>query len=253
MVPALQIVAIATFLVVGVFRSRFPAQPWPRRELWVNVATGAALVALKWGAVAALAAMGASLGRGFVPLGALPWPIAFAVGLVVLDLARYALHRMHHRVPFFWQFHAVHHSAPRLDATTGLRMHVVDFVQLALLPVLLFGVVFDLDGAPGWLFPALLLPGALFDAFEHADLRIDNRSAFWRGWDRVLNNPHFHAWHHTNDGHLRDGNYGNVFTVWDRAFGTCVSDDALPAGYGLDPASRLVEHPIGLQMLVKEL
>lgn len=253
MVPALQIVAIATFLGLGILRSRWPDKPWPGRELWVNLATGAALVSLRLGLTAVAGWLGWTIGRGIIPLGALPWPIVWLAGFLGLDFARYALHRMHHRVPFFWQFHAVHHSAPRLDATTGLRMHVVDFLQLAALPLVLFGWVFDLGQAPTWLFAAMLVPGVLFDAFEHADLRLEIRSPFWRRWDRVFNNPHFHAWHHTDDGHLRDGNYGNVLTVWDRWLGTCVSGDGLPAGYGLDPASRLVEHPVGLQMLVKEL
>lgn len=253
MVAVLQIVAIALFLVAGLFRSRDPVNPWPGRDLFVNVATGFALFVLKQVAAAFIGWIGLTWARGVLPLGWLPWPIALVIGFLALDLSRYALHYMHHRVPFFWQFHAVHHSTPRLDATAGLRMHVVDFVQLALLPVVLFGLVFDLAGLPGWFFPVVLIPGVVFDAFEHSDVRIDPKDPFWQAWDRVLNNPHFHAWHHTDDGHLRDGNYGNVLTIWDRLFGTCVSEEALPAAYGLDRPSRLVQDPVGLQLLVKEL
>ena len=56
----------------------------------------------------------------------------FLATFLALDFLRYWLHRLHHRVPFFWQFHRVHHSSEHLNATSGLRMHAFDLVQLAL-------------------------------------------------------------------------------------------------------------------------
>jgi sterol desaturase/sphingolipid hydroxylase (fatty acid hydroxylase superfamily) len=159
---------------------------------------------------------------------------------------------LHHRVPILWTFHRVHHSPTTLNATSGLRMHIVDFVQLAFLPTVLFSVVFDLSSVPAWFLPTLLMPGVVFDAFEHGNLPFDVRRPVQRLWDRVLNNPHFHAWHHTSDGHLRDGNYGNVLTVWDRLFGTCVSTDDLPEAMGLDASSTLRNGVLPLQALVAE-
>ena len=63
--------------------------------------------------------------------------LRFLFCFVVIDFARYWLHYIHHRVPFFWQVHAVHHSSEVMDATSGLRMHVFDFLQLSMIPLTL--------------------------------------------------------------------------------------------------------------------
>ena len=128
-------------------------------------------------------------------------------------------------------------------------MHVVDFVQLAFLPIVLFSVLFDLGGAGWWVLPVCLVPGAVLDAFQHANVRIAIEHPFWKAWDRLLNNPHFHAWHHTAEGSACDGNYGNALTVWDRMFGTCVSRQELPERFGLDESERLSAGVIALQLL----
>jgi sterol desaturase/sphingolipid hydroxylase (fatty acid hydroxylase superfamily) len=240
-----QVSALVAFSGAGLLWPRRD-QPLIGRDTAINLVTGAVLVVIRWTLLAALLSR---LGPGLVPVGQLPLVAQLLAGFLILDFSRWALHLAHHRVPFLWSFHRVHHSTPRLDATSGLRMHVVDFVQLAALPALLFSVVFDTSASPEWLVPVLLVPGVVFDAFEHANLRFPIRSAVGRTWDAALNNPHFHAWHHTDEGHLCDGNYGNVLTIWDRLFGTCVSRDELPAAFGLDSTQRLVNDPLGLQLL----
>ena len=49
----------------------------------------------------------------------------------------------------------------------------------------------------------------------------------------LLNNPHFHVWHHTRDGTEIDGNYGNSLLIWDRLFGTDVTQDKIPLELGI--------------------
>jgi sterol desaturase/sphingolipid hydroxylase (fatty acid hydroxylase superfamily) len=246
-VTAAQIVAIGAFAIAGRWSPR-KAQPWWSGELLVDLVTGAALAGLKWTVLAAPVAW-IGTRAGLVPIGRLPAPVAWLACFLALDLARYALHRIHHRVPWLWSFHRVHHSSERLDATSGLRMHVVDFLQLSLVPLVLFNLVFDVSTEPAWWLPSLLLPGVLIDAFQHSNLRFPIRAPLGRALDRVLNNPHFHAWHHTAEGASCDGNYGNVLTLWDRLFQTCVSRDTLPARFGLDDANHLVIDPISLQLL----
>lgn len=242
-----QILAIGAFLAAGQIRPR-RAFPAVTRDLGIDVVTGATLALAKWTVLALPLAAIASY-HGFVPLEWLPAPIAWIACFLVLDLCRYALHRIHHRVPWLWTFHRVHHSSERVTATSGLRMHVVDFLQLALMPVILFGVVFDVSDRPAWWLPSLMLPGVLFDAFEHSNLLFPAQQGPGWWWDRVLNNPHFHAWHHTAEGATVDGNYGNVLTIWDRMFGTCVSRADLPERYGLDDTCNLVNDPLSLQLL----
>ena len=244
-VAGIQLGAMVLFLGAGWL--------WPRRDdgffhadTAINLATGAVLVLLKLLVIRHLIA---GIGDGWLDLSVLPGPVQVVVAFLIIDSARWALHLAHHRVPFLWVFHRVHHSTERIDATAGLRMHVVDFVQLVFLPVLLFSVLIDVSGCPSWLVPAVMVPGVTLDAFQHSNLRLNIHSPFWRAWDWVLNNPHFHAWHHTDEGHTIDGNYGNALTIWDRMFRTCVSRDQLPERFGLDETSKLKNGPLGLQLL----
>src|SRR5438552_19004413 len=61
------------------------------------------------------------------------WPFANAAlsllaGFLLLDLLRYAVHRIEHGVPLFWRFHALHHSDPDVDVTTAVRHHPIEYV-----------------------------------------------------------------------------------------------------------------------------
>ena len=69
-------------------------------------------------------------------IGLPSWPIAdaalsSAAGFLLLDLLRYLVHRCKHAVPFFWRFHALHHSDPDVDVTTSVRLHPIASIFLA--------------------------------------------------------------------------------------------------------------------------
>ncbi len=96
--------------------------------------------------------------------------------------------------------------------------------------------------------PVALMIGGFFDAFEHANLRMNSRNPVFKAWNLLFNNPHFHSWHHTRDGHIKDGNYGQALTIWDRMFGTDVTEDEPPERYGLGHQWIQLD-VIGLQLL----
>jgi hypothetical protein len=67
-----------------------------------------------------------------------PYVLQFVEIVLVADLSEYAIHRLFHRVPFLWRFHAVHHSSEVMDWLAGSRMHLVDVVvtrALAFVPL----------------------------------------------------------------------------------------------------------------------
>ncbi|NOY27658.1 MAG: sterol desaturase family protein, partial [Oligoflexia bacterium] len=185
-------------------------------------------------------------GVGLISLREAPGLVQLLVAFLALDLCRYWVHRLDHRLPWLWTFHRVHHSTRMLDATAGLRMHIVDFVQLSAIPVLLFSVLLRVDP---WVFAVAMGIGVVADGWQHANLRLDITHPVWRTWDRVLNNPHFHAWHHDADGLQHDGNYGNTLTIWDAVFGSNVSQLSLPVALGLSADQDLEESLVGLQLL----
>ncbi|MCB9741616.1 MAG: sterol desaturase family protein [Alphaproteobacteria bacterium] len=242
---------IALFFALGAIWPRVqPGIDW--KDTWINLVTGGFLFAIRLGLKFAFAVPLAALGAAWVDLSAVtnPWLQGVLV-FFALDIVRYWVHYADHRVPFLWQFHAVHHSSETLNATSGLRMHAFDILQLTLIPTLLFGVLLDISSFHALALPVVLTIGAFFDAFEHSNLPWDVRRPLLGAWDKLLNNPHFHSWHHTRDGSTIDGNYGQTLTVWDRLFGTCVSEALPPELLGLEAKKALVNEVVSLQLLKK--
>lgn len=242
--------AIGLFLLAGVL--------WPRRNesvfiraTLVNIATGGLLYAFRLVIAFLVERADVAEGLGFFDLSVVqsPW-LQLLIAFVVLDLARYFVHWMDHRIPFLWHFHRVHHSSEALNSTAGLRMHMIDLVQLTMIPLVLFSLVFDVSAlSHSWVLPAALSFGIVSDAFQHANLRFPIHHPVGRTWNFLFNNPHFHSWHHTRDGVKKDGNYGNVLTVWDRVFGTDVTEAEPPAAFGLTEDQAIETTILGLQRL----
>lgn len=244
MTTAVQIVVLLLGLAAGFVWTR--SAPVVSRDTLLNFLNGALLYPVRLG----LGLLGIDrIHLGLVDIGSLPVPLQFAITLVALDFVRYWLHFAAHRVPFLWAFHRVHHSPTRMDASVGLRMHVVDFLQLSLLPPLVFGVLFDTTGSPAWLPAGVLCVGIVFDGIEHANVRFPVERPWARAWYVVFNSPLFHSWHHVREGRLCDGNYANVFPIWDRLFGTAILRDAPPAAYGVEPDQEVENTVLGMQLL----
>ena len=240
--------AMLVFQSLSLVAPRDPSQGLVNRDTVINLTNGVILFALKFLVLSGLLSY---LNIGLFDLKWLGSGLAQLIfAFVLVDFTRYALHYADHRVPWLWTFHRVHHSSERLDATSGLRMHLVDFLQLSLIPVVLFGLIFDGSSMEPWALVGALAIGDVFDAFQHANLRwsLDNPAA--RAWHMLLNNPLFHSWHHTRDGDMCDGNYGNTLVIWDRLFKTEVTQPEPPVLMGLGGDQIIDDRSlIGLQLL----
>jgi len=245
--PLLQGGALGTFLIAGVLHPRVRDQNLINSDLIKNLINGVVLFAFS---MVVIQQLQHEISLGWLDLRAQPWALQFLAAFLLLDFSRYWLHFMGHRVAFFWQFHRVHHSAEVLDASTGLRMHIVDFIQLAIIPIVIFQVVF-LE-PPASVFAAAMGVGIVFDCFQHSNVRWDVNKPVQKAWHLLLNNPHFHSWHHTRDGVLCDGNYSNTLIIWDRIFGTEVTKEHSPELLGLDGDQRIHNTVLGWQMLKAE-
>lgn len=167
---------------------------------------------------------------GLLPLlpgASSPW-IAFGLMFLMFDCLDYVYHSTVHRVPFLWRFHLVHHSDLALDVSTTVREHPVD--TLFRNSFMLFCLF--MSGAS---FEALLMwqiAAALSNLLAHTPFRLPywpNRMIAW-----VFTTPNLHHVHHHYRQPHTDRNYGNVFSLWDRMFGTLTS---LPEGgpiFGVD-------------------
>lgn len=143
----------------------------------------------------------------------LPLSAQLVLAVLVLDLSEYGRHRLFHVRPL-WLVHMVHHSDQKVDVTTGLRFHplevaVIYSFQLALLVVL---------GLPVWALAVRALFQAPISALQHAAIRLPARFEALAGW--LIVTPAMHRVHHSRLQPETDSNYGEVFSFWDRLFGT---------------------------------
>jgi sterol desaturase/sphingolipid hydroxylase (fatty acid hydroxylase superfamily) len=155
--------------------------------------------------------VGPHLFQGFGPLARQPLWLCTIELLVLMDLSSYWSHRMFHTVPWLWRFHAIHHSAKTMRWATTARVHPVNEVATYLTSTVPFFLVgFPLKAA----FP--LLPWAMaFALCAHTQW---NLSFGWLG--NVFVSPRFHRWHHSHSNEGGNSNFGNIFSFWDRLFGT---------------------------------
>lgn len=159
-------------------------------------------------------------------VGSQPLVLQFFEIMVLTDFVQYWLHRAFHRVPFLWKFHAVHHSAERMDWLAGSRMHLLEIICLrgcTVIPMYVLG--FADPALYGYIFTVYL-----FSTLVHANLRTN----FGR-LERFLVTPRFHHWHHGIEKEAIDVNFAVHFPLFDRLFGTyhLPEDGRWPEGYGI--------------------
>jgi sterol desaturase/sphingolipid hydroxylase (fatty acid hydroxylase superfamily) len=162
-------------------------------------------------------------------LAALPTAARLALTLLVGEIGFYWGHRLAHRLPLLWRFHAIHHSAEQLDFLVNTRAHPVDMVWtrlLGLIPLYLLGLAGPT--AAGSAAPvSLILLGTVWGFFIHANLRWRFGPLEW-----LVATPHFHHWHHSRVDHI-DHNYASMLPVLDRIFGTLYQPRHWPAACGI--------------------
>lgn len=158
-------------------------------------------------------------------VGALPFLVQFVAIMFLTDVVQYWVHRLFHRVPWLWKFHAVHHSARSMDWMAGARMHFVEiFVLRSMTVIPMFVLGFSEVAMHSYIFVVYL-----YSTFVHANLG-------WRlAWiEKILVTPRFHHWHHGIEEEAIDVNFAVHFPLLDRLFGTYFfPKERWPAGYGI--------------------
>lgn len=151
------------------------------------------------------------------------------IAVMLLDfMAQYVVHYLLHKVTWMWKFHMVHHSDSKVDATTGTRHHPGDYLlrEVFALITILF------TGAPIAYYLFYRVITIFFAYFTHANIAVPewlDRPLSW-----VFITPNVHKFHHHFERPWTDTNFGNIFSFWDRIFGTLVYDDPRKVQYGLD-------------------
>lgn len=151
--------------------------------------------------------------------------LTYVIAFIVLDLAGYLTHALAHKVNFFWNSHIIHHSSEEFNLACALRQSVSVFVRLfvvLLVPAALLGV------------PAVVIqvvaPLHLFAQFWYHTQHIGKMGIL----ERFMVTPSHHRVHHAINDVYMDRNFGQIFIVWDKLFGTFQEElPEVPAVYGV--------------------
>ena len=149
-------------------------------------------------------------------LADVPVLLQVVVTVLLMDMCRYWEHRLFHAVPALWRLHLVHHSDTQLDVTTAERHHPLE----ALLTIIVMCAVVVSFALPAVGVGVYVLMATVVAFSSHANLRLPESC------DRVLRRfivtPALHAVHHSSLKAETNANYGAVFSIWDRIFGSFV-------------------------------
>ena len=145
-----------------------------------------------------------------------PPAVMLIATVIVLDVAIYAQHVAFHKAPLLWRLHKVHHCDRGFDVTTAVRFHPIEIV----LSLGYKSSVIVLIGPDVWMVIVYetMLNG--FALFNHGNVRLPKALEGPVRWAVVT--PDMHRVHHSTMESETDSNYGNIFSVWDRLFGTYV-------------------------------
>ncbi|MDP3848557.1 MAG: sterol desaturase family protein [Pseudomonas sp.] len=148
------------------------------------------------------------------------WLLAF----VLYDFCYYWNHRLGHERNVLWAAHSVHHQSEDYNLSTALRQSSSGFI---------FGWIFYLPmallGVPPLVFLSVAALNLLYQFWVHT------RHIPKLGWfEWVFVTPSNHRAHHAQNAVYMDRNYGGVFILWDRLFGTFQEElDEQPVVFGV--------------------
>lgn len=180
---------------------------------------------------------------GLLQLVNMPLWVFMIVGLLLLDLVgAYSIHLIEHKIKWMWKFHVVHHADTHVDTTTANRHHPGESVFRAVFTII--GVI--ICGAPMWLVMMYQSLSVVLTQFNHANIRLPLWLDNTLSW--LIVSPNMHKVHHHYKRPQTDSNYGNIFSVWDRLFGTYNYTPIEQIQYGLDVLDNTKDENLPFQL-----
>ena len=148
------------------------------------------------------------------------WIFAF----VIYDFFYYWFHRISHERQIFWASHVAHHQSEDYNLSTALRQTGTGaFVSWV------FYIPMFLIGIPSYVFISVASLNLIYQFWVHSE-HIPKLGWFEKYFVTASN----HRVHHAQNEQYIDKNYGGVFIIWDRMFGTHkIENEDEPCIYGI--------------------
>ena len=134
----------------------------------------------------------------------------WVLAMVLYDFCYYWLHRMGHERTILWAAHVAHHQSEDYNLTTALRQTSTGFLLgwIFYIPMFLVGIPAEVVVTVG----SINLIYQFWVHTEHVP------KLGWFEW--IFITPSNHRVHHAQNDRYLDRNYGGLFILWDRLFGT---------------------------------
>ena len=140
--------------------------------------------------------------------------ITWIVAFILYDACYYWMHRMSHEVKFLWASHVVHHQGEEFNLSTALRQTSTGWLWKFIFYIPLFMI-----GVPGEVFFTVAAINLLYQFWVHTE-HIKTLGFL----EKIFITPSNHRVHHAQNAEYIDANYGGVFILWDRIFGTYIAE-----------------------------
>ena len=164
---------------------------------------------------------------------------AFVLFVIAIDFVEYAMHRLQHRLNWWWALHSLHHSQRQMSFWTDDRNHLLDDVLTSAVVALVALAI----GVPSEQFILIVIATRMIESLSHVNARVDFG---WLG-NRLLVSPPFHRRHHAigagHEGKYRGVNFATLFPLWDMLFRTA---DFTPGYQPTGIRDQLAGHDYGM-------
>ena len=149
----------------------------------------------------------------------LVWVLAF----IGYDFCYYWSHRMGHEWRLFWASHVAHHQSEEFNLSTALRQTSTGYLGFV------FYIPLYVLGFPPYVIITVGSLNLIYQFWVHTEHIRTLGPLEW-----IFVTPSNHRVHHAKNPEYLDRNYGGVFILWDRLFGTFEPEDpARPCVYGI--------------------
>ena len=131
--------------------------------------------------------------------------------VIAADFIYYWEHRFMHMTGIGWVTHTVHHSSPEFNISVAYRFGPLDgfYPWFFHFPLVLLGVN-----------PLVVFGAEILVQAYQAILHTEAIPKLHRWIESIFNTPSHHRVHHGSNAQYCDKNYGGIFIVWDKLFGT---------------------------------